>query len=741
MKKFIIFFSVLGVLSIFFFNNIVKAQENKLEECIYTNIDGATLIYEVDDEGNDTYNIFFKMKNQEYRHNIFLYQYVNYKDRQWICRTDLIEEASEVILLKLDISLASRTSYYIEMICMLAEDFSQIYRVTCLTHYDLKKILVSDSKNANEVLEIQALIEARFNYLTSLLDVEPYDSGIQEDEVLKTSMNQQDISYSYLQDNTKARNYEVFNNSAFLDQFVVCADDNIIEIIPIEVFFMNGPHLACGSGYGYYVNVMDETPSGDIKKCEVFVFEIKNYMEAKYDGSMLEIIPLFQQNFKAVTYSYDTSQIYSELFKISGKGRHVVSKGVDVPFFSISNPSETLLMDVIGPKEIGTNLMLEKGPCLSFIYLTVEDPKDYHFKVDGVDGNNLHNTIKNVIYYLSDFHPAISLASKIFEIIDVLSGYEQQIIDNRATLSRQYGNLIKLKFDILNYRTRSAIIGGNLNDTNLYIGEADDGTAVNKKERFQFQNVYNFDETSTSFGLQSLVTFCLNRYNSSIYSKYYSREKILAIQMELYINQSNDYASEIELCSSKSLIVNDNYSRLLKFFPKNNGFYNLDIDTNKETSICLYDNYGRILFDQRIRIGKERILLDLNSELEYYILVKSYGNSISINFNITFYSCTPDSIIKNNTYCFVLSKQEYKIYKFDVKKFENFTFTTYSNTDTKLYLYRNGIKIGYNDDYLYYQDDSDPDYNSQLDLRLNEGIYYVLVQNISSRETIYLEVT
>lgn len=230
------FFAILGALSIFFLNNIVKAQEIKIEECIYTNIDSATLVYEVDDEGIDTYNIVFEMENKKFKHNIFQYHYVNFKDRQWICRTDLIEETSEVILLKLDISLVSRTSYFIEMICTLAEDFSQLYRVTCLTDYDLNEILVSESKNANEVLEIQSLIEVRFNYLTSLLDIEPYDSGISEDEVLQTSMNQEGISYSYLQDNTKARNYEVFNNSAFLDQFVVCADDSIIEIIPLEAF-------------------------------------------------------------------------------------------------------------------------------------------------------------------------------------------------------------------------------------------------------------------------------------------------------------------------------------------------------------------------------------------------------------------------------------------------------------------------------------------------------------------------
>ncbi len=435
MKKFMMFFAILGALSIFFLNNIVKAQEIKLEECIYTNIDSATLVYEVDDEGNDTYNIDFEMENKKFKHNIFQYHYVNFKDRQWICRTDLIEETSEVILLKLDISLVSRTSYFIEMICTLAEDFSQFYRVTCLTDYDLNEILVSESKNANEVLEIQSLIEARFNYLTSLLDIEPYDSGISEDEVLQTSMNQEGISYSYLQDNTKARNYEVFNNSAFLDQFVVCADDSIIEIIPLEVFFMNGPHLACGSGYGYYMNVMDETPSGDIKKCEVFVFEIKSYRDSEYPGSKLEITSLFQQNFKAVTYSYDTSQIYSELFKINGKDRHVVSKGGDVPFFSISNPSETLLMDMIGQKNSFDQGEEDVNPCISSIIFSIDNYKDYHYKLDGIDGNSFHNYLKNMIYYLSDFHPSINLVYKIFDVLDFLTGYKQQINDNRVTLS------------------------------------------------------------------------------------------------------------------------------------------------------------------------------------------------------------------------------------------------------------------------------------------------------------------
>lgn len=448
MKKFMMFFAILGALSIFFLNNIVKAQEIKIEECIYTNIDSATLVYEVDDEGNDTYNIVFEMENKKFKHNIFQYHYVNFKDRQWICRTDLIEEDSEVILLKLDISLVSRTSYFIEMICTLAEDFSQFYRMTCLTDYDLNEILVSESKNANEVLEIQSLIEARFNYLTSLLDIEPYDSGISEDEVLQTSMNQEGISYSYLQDNTKARNYEVFNNSAFLDQFVVCADDSIIEIIPLEVFFMNGPHLACGSGYGYYMNVMDETLSGDIKKCEVFVFEIKSYRDSEYPGSKLEITSLFQQNFKAVTYSYDTSQIYSELFKISGKDRHVVSKGGDVPFFSISNPSETLLMDMIGQKNSFDQGEEDVNPCISSIIFSIDNYKDYHYKLDGIDGNSFHNYLKIMIYYLSDFHPAINLVYKIFDVLDFLTGYKQQINDNRVTLSSDSKKTVIYEFKI-----------------------------------------------------------------------------------------------------------------------------------------------------------------------------------------------------------------------------------------------------------------------------------------------------
>lgn len=744
MKKFMMFFAILGAFSIFFLNNIVKAQEIKIEECIYTNIDSAILVYEVDDEGNDTYNIVFEMENKKFKHNIFQYHYVNFKDRQWICRTDLIEEASEVILLKLDISLASRTSYFIEMICMLAEDFSQLYRVTCLADYDLNEILVSESKNANEVLEIQALIEAIFNYLTSLLGVEPYDNEINVDEVLQTSMNQEGISYSYLQDNTKARNYEVFNNSAFLDQFVVCADDNIIEIIPIEVFFMNGPHLACGSGYGYYVNVMDETPSGDIKKCEVFVFEVNNFRKKDEDYSFIQIIPLFQQNFKAVTYSYDTSQIYSELFKISGKDRHVVSKGVDVPAYSISNPSETLLMEVIGGPNIGDENFdpaIDQGACLQNLLFSVDNPKDYHADLDDVSGNALYNNLSNLLYYLSDFHIAISLANKIKDILEVLTGYKKQMETNKANLEREFSNTRKLNFATTIPKPRCVTFGGNLNNTYVYIGEADTGSAKDKNEMFSFQNIYYMGGDVTTFRVQELVTFCLNRYNYSYYNKYYSREKILAVHMELYVDDNYNQKTKLSINKNSQLEINDNFNRLLEFNPPVSGLYSLNIYSSKQAEILIFDNYGRRLYDHYIHQNINSIIINLSENFKYHFLIKNYGSNIKLNFNITSYEFTSNPILRDNTYSFLLNNQSYQIYSINVTEFANYTFTTYSNTDTKLYIYRNGIKIGYNDDYLYYQDDSDPDYNSQLNLRLNEGIYYVLVQNVSTKDTIYLEIT
>lgn len=744
MKKFMMFFSILGALSIFFLNNIVKAQEIKIEECIYTNIDSATLVYEVDDEGNDTYNIVFEMENKKFKHNIFQYHYVNFKDRQWICRTDLIEEASEVILLKLDISLVSRTSYFIEMICMLAEDFSQLYRVTCLTDYDLNEIFVSESKNANEVLEIQALIEARFNYLTSLLDIEPYDSGISEDEVLQTSMNQEGISYSYLQDNTKARNYEVFNNSAFLDQFVVCADDSIIEIIPLEVFFMNGPHLACGSGYGYYMNVMDETPSGDIKKCEVFVFEVNNFRKKDEDYSFIQIIPLFQQNFKAVTYSYDTSQIYSELFKISGKGRHVVSKGVDVPAYSISNPSETLLMEVIGGPNIGDenfNPTSDSGACLQNLLFSVDNPKEYHADLDDVSGNALYNNLSNILYYLSDFHIAISLANKIKDILEVLTGYKKQIETNKASLNENFSKTRILNFATTIPKPRCVTFGGNLNNSYVYIGEADSGTAKDKNEMFNFQNIYHPGENVKTFRVQELVTFCLNRYNYSYYNKYYSREKILAVHMELYMDDNYNQKTKLSINKSNQLEINDNFNRLLEFNPTVSGLYSLNINSSKQAEILIFDNYGRLLYNHYIHENMNSIVINLSENFKYHFLIKNYGSNIKLNFNITSYEFTSNTISRDNTYSFLLNNQSYQIFSINVTEFANYTFTTYSNTDTKLYIYRNGIKIGYNDDYLYFQDDSDPDYNSQLNLRLNEGIYYILVQNVSSKDTIYLEIT
>lgn len=293
--------------------------------------------------------------------------------------------------------------------------------------------------------------------------------------ISKDSINNQDVDENKIAARAlkiiKENEYDSYTNSdVYIDEYSkktrlsftytssgYTTDDDIVKIIPKELFFIKGNHFYIGKEYGFFVKVTEQMAFGTSYLADVLVFDIENQVPSfpSSPTGTCRIIPKFNWRYqiREKTYSdwldYDPSLTqlvtipndynYAELF--------LDDIGIKV---SLENP------DIPNYGEKGYISSQDDG---AFIIQTRVNSKGVGLKKKN------KSFLADTIYFAFGFVPYVSTILNVYQYVENLhygfgeSGYvayrEESLMDNEVNIDTyatnntdqisRYGKLIKSK--------------------------------------------------------------------------------------------------------------------------------------------------------------------------------------------------------------------------------------------------------------------------------------------------------
>ncbi len=184
----------------------------------------------------------------------------------------------------------------------------------------------------------QELIMAKANNENFIITQGMYDNYTDSDYLFNS--NSQKITDYPTDESLYKASSSIVANEGVLSASIL-DDDNIVKIIPKELFINIGDHLYIGKEYGFYVNTVAQAINSNNRRSTVMVFDIttqNNFIET-VDNFIVELTPIFQYEYvyltceESVFYisSIENKEIYNKQVSYS------TTKPVVIPIAVVNN--------------------------------------------------------------------------------------------------------------------------------------------------------------------------------------------------------------------------------------------------------------------------------------------------------------------------------------------------------------------------------------------------------------------
>lgn len=539
----------------------------------------------------------------------------------------------------------------------------------------------------------------------------------------KHSYNSYNINYdSYTNSDGIINSYESSYLGNYKDENDKITDDQIVQIVPKELFFQQGQHLYIGNEYGFFVRTYIDTLNSADYAVDVVVFDIiktiPNFTNSTYSGSM-KINHLFEFKYRAVDRShYSSWDAYDpSLDKVVFPHLHydLIEYYIRNVSFKHSLENETAL----NYGDNGYDPNVDEGAFFIQTRLNYEGVGLKKYKSE---------VVADTVSFLFGYVPYSNEATYLANLLKDGDYYETHQSNNEENINtyatnryyqiEEHGQLIKQLSVVPNQVSEKPMIYGKGN----YI-----------------ESIY-----VVSYYAEEVPT----RYISSVSlevgvdnTEYYLFGAIQTGEFYTYSSGASYYSSSKKAtfnCNSETISSLDYFgdSAYYKFTPSLTGNYVFETTGNTDTYLKLYDSNNNVLAvnDDAGESTNGRIQYSLIKGNTYFIKVQGYNNSKTGDFRflIMYDIYSSSNLTLDSNTSISIETYGFKLLRFTPTNSGNYTFSTSENScDPILYLYNSDfVQLAYNDD--------SSDRNSLINHYLEAGkTYYILSRCYSNGSGTY----
>ena len=530
--------------------------------------------------------------------------------------------------------------------------------------------------------------------------------------------------------------YSMNNNSSRGENFKYKVDD-IIEIIPHQLFCNVKKYCHIGNEYGYYINT--KKIYSNYYSSQVFLFDI----ESKIPGfgpststASVEIIPKLQGVYEYFDRSNGPSEFSAN-----------IEDGYTYALIPVHSIQSYYLNNVAFYFEINNKNNLNFG---DDGYNPHNDNGDYLFQtrynINGTgDTEENENIISDAFLSLLGFVPYIGEALGINEVlmnIDELLNGDSYFLkrsnftaDNEANISTKYfyiedqieyyDNPLKSSLLFLENHNYNSDIIETTNSTPVLIGNVDDNDYVKGSiELISQSSIENSEESNLRTGLAFNIVYDTN---SEILFPWLDSGELKVVGSYEKIYDYSEYKigqTSLDLFSRHNETSVAGEYEYNKFIVPETGLYAIRIIGNSNIFVKLYTHNGVLIYEKPNSSSNVSVTYKLIQGMTYHIVTGFNDDTKSGTYGIIVENAPEDSIILNNPRTIEFN-DDYHLFVFYPTITNQYTIQTIGNSNTKIDLYLDdGTLLASNDNYSN-------NINARINIYLRYGYTYYIKVYIS----------